>query len=141
MVKATGIRDESWGLILRAAAAERRHSHFSLGLAGFHQKALQSSKAKHIYTTSGFSRVSNCPKIYQQYTKIYIQIYSNMSKIYLGPGAPRGRAGRGGPAAAWYFVYLGISWIYLLENFPRRVDGMLVAGPAAGGFLPTSVCI
>ena len=27
--------------------------------------------------------------------------------------APRGRAGRGGPAAAWYSVYLGISWIYL----------------------------
>ena len=37
-----------------------------------------------------------------------------------GPGAARdrrrGRAGRGGPAAAWYFVYLGIS-LYILDIF------------------------
>ena len=30
--------------------------------------------------------------------------------------APRGRVGRGGPAVAWYFVYLGIS-LYILDIF------------------------
>ena len=34
-----------------------------------------------------------------------------------GPGpAPQGRAGQGGPADAWYFVCLGISW-YILDIF------------------------
>ena len=55
----------------------------------------------------------------------YIQVYAITTKIYqdiqarLGPGATgrrRGRAGRGGSAAALYFVYLNIS-LHILDIF------------------------
>ena len=53
--------------------------------------------------------------VIQRYTNIYENIPRYITK-YQAPAGPPRRAGRGGPVAAWYFVYLGISlyiWIYL----------------------------
>ena len=44
-----------------------------------------------------------------QVSKNIPKTYPNISKYSIS----KTRAGRGGPAAAWYFVYVGISWIYL----------------------------
>ena len=55
----------------------------------------------------------NVSKIDQTYIQIYPR-YTRYTKTY--QDIQNTKRGRGGPAAAWYFVYLGIS-LYTLDTF------------------------
>ena len=79
----------------------------------------------------------NIPKTYQKYIQIYSNIFNIYQDIPRHTKYPRGRSGRGGLAAAWYFVYLGISW-YILAYLGYIIEdayGVNIAAP------PNSLCI